>query len=130
MKNELFSANLDRLYAAAKEKYGDKVEEALMDAVRKTAGKFKKLGEKAYITLLLQELGVGAFYQAEESAPEGLTAKLGTAFEEGLLAAKKKGRKYALLGCAAAVCFAVVGGFVLRGPAPSGATTIEGAYAF
>ena len=44
MKNDrvskLFSANLDRLYAAAKEKHGVEAEEALTDAVRKTAGKY------------------------------------------------------------------------------------------
>ncbi|MBR7150697.1 MAG: hypothetical protein IKD01_06760 [Oscillospiraceae bacterium] len=53
MKNEFFYENIDRLYAAAKEKHGERAEEALVAAVRKTAGKFKKLGEKAYITLLL-----------------------------------------------------------------------------
>ncbi|MBR3691796.1 MAG: hypothetical protein IKL89_03745 [Clostridia bacterium] len=130
MKNKFFYEYIDRLYAAAKEKHGERAEEALTDAVRKTAGKFKKLGEKAYVTALLQELGVGAFYEAEESAPEGLIEKLEVAFEEGLLAAKKKNRKFALIGCAAAVCLAVVGGFALRGAAPSAATTIEGAKEF
>ncbi|MBR3691151.1 MAG: hypothetical protein IKL89_00425 [Clostridia bacterium] len=129
MKNEFFYENIDRLYAAAKEKHGERAEEALVAAVRKTAGKFKKLGEKAYITLLLQELGVGAFYQAEESAPYELAEKLEAAFEEGLLAAKKRGRKYALLGCAAAVvCVAVAIGFALQPDhTPAGVITIDGA---
>ena len=40
MKNEFFPKNIDRLYAAAKEKHGDKAEEALVEAVRKTADKY------------------------------------------------------------------------------------------
>ena len=75
MKNEFFSANIDRLYAAAKEKHGERAEEVLVNAVRKTAGKFKKLGEKAYVTALLQELGASAFYDGAEPVPEGLDRK-------------------------------------------------------
>ena len=131
MKNEriseLFFANLDRLYAAAKEKHGERAEEALVEAVRKTAGKFKKLGEKAYITGLLQELGVSAFYQNAEPAPGGLVAAMKSAFAEGLANAKKKNRLYALVGGTAVVCLAVVIGFAIRGLGPSAATTIEGA---
>ena len=134
MKNEriseLFSTNIDRLYAAAKERHGEKAEEVLVDAVRKTAGKFKKLGEKAYITALLQEMGVSAFYQNEEPAPGGLVAAMESAFAEGLANAKKKKRLYALVGGTTVVCLAVVIGFAICGSAPSVATTIEGAYAF
>ena len=129
MKNEFFYENIDRLYAAAKEKHGERTEAALVEAVRKTAGRFKKLGEKAYITLLLQELGASAFYEGAEPAPEGLAASMESAFAEGLANAKKKNRLFAILGGAAAVCLAVVGGFALRGAAPSAATTIEGAKA-
>jgi len=137
MKNErvfeLFSANIDRLYAAAKEKHGARAEEALVNAVRKTAGKFKKLGEKAYITVLLQELGVGAFYQAEESAPYGLAEKLAGVFAERYAAAQKKSRLFAILGgAAAAVCLAVVVGLLLR-PGDTIVTdgaTIKGAKAY
>ena len=119
MKNEriseLFSANIDRLYAAAKEKHGERAEEALVNAVRKTAGKFKKLGEKAYITALLQELGGGAFYEAEEPAPYGLAEKLESIFTESYAAAQKKSRLFAILGgAAAAVCLAAVVGLLLR----------------
>lgn len=115
MKKELFSANIDRLYAAAKERHGEKAEEVLVDAVRKTAGKFKKLGEKAYITALLQELGVGAFYEAEEPAPYGLADTLADIFTESYAAAQKKNRLFAILGgVAAAVCLAAVIGFLLR----------------
>jgi len=134
MKNEriseLLSANLDRLYAAAKEKHGERAEEVLVNAVRKTAGKFKKLGEKAYITALLQELGASAFYEGAEPAPEGLAAAMESAFAEGLANAKKKKRLYALVGGTTVVCLAVVIGFAICGSAPSVATTIEGAYAF
>ncbi|MBQ3095490.1 MAG: hypothetical protein IJC53_03535 [Clostridia bacterium] len=127
MKNEFFSANIDRLYAAAKEKHGERAKEALVNAVRKTAGKFKKLGEKAYVTALLQKLGASAFYEGAEPAPEGLAASMESAFAEGLEKTKKKHRLYALVGGAAAVCLAVVVGFALRRSAPSGATTMEGA---
>ena len=137
MKNEriseLFSANIDRLYAAAKERHGEKAEEVLVDAVRKTAGKFKKLGEKAYITALLQELGVGAFYEAEEPAPYGLADTLAGIFAESYAAAQKKSRLFAILGgAAAAVCLAVVVGLLLR-PGDTIVTdgaTIKGAKAY
>ncbi len=137
MKNEriseLLSANLDRLYAAAKEKHGERAEEALVNAVRKTAGKFKKLGEKAYITALLQALGVGAFYQAEEPAPYGLADTLAGVFAESYAAAQKKSRLFAILGgAAAAVCLAVVVGLLLR-PGDTIVTdgaTIKGAKAY
>ena len=115
MKNEFFSANIDRLYAAAKEKHGERAEEALVNAVSKTAGKFKKLGEKAYITALLQELGASAFYEGAEPAPYGLAEKLESIFTECYAAAQKKSRLFAILGgAAAAVCLAAVIGFLLR----------------
>ena len=134
MKNEriseLFSTNIDRLYAAAKEKHGERAEEALVNAVRKTAGKFKKLGEKAYITGLLQELGVGAFYEAEEPAPYGLADTLAGVFAESYAAAQKKSRLFAILGgAAAAVCLAAVIGIFLRpgNTVATGGATIKGA---
>ena len=137
MKNEriseLLSANLDRLYAAAKEKHGERAEEVLSDAVRKTAGKFKKLGEKAYITGLLQEFGASAFYEGAEPALYGLADTLAGVFAERYAAAQKKSRLFAILGgAAAAVCLAVVVGLLLR-PGDTIVTdgaTIKGAKAY